>query len=178
MTPEIKVPQAMRETYDVIATLTDNFSDQYLDDEYRALLRQAVAALARKKPSPLLTGKAEVWAAGVVHAVGWVNFLDDAQQKPHCKSKFIYEFFGIGASTGQNKSRAIREMLDMDRFTPKWTRQSLLAVNPLVWMVSVNGVVIDIRRAPAALQRQAFELGLIPFVPADTPGSDGKHTPD
>ena len=38
-------------------------------------------------------------------------------------------------------------------------------VNPLVWMILVNGVVVDIRTMSHELQEQAFELGLIPFVP-------------
>jgi hypothetical protein len=41
--------------------------------------------------------------------------------------------------------------------------------NPLVWMLSVDGFVIDIRYAPVELQRAAFAKGLIPFVPADRP---------
>lgn len=42
-----------------------------------------------------------VWAVAAVHAIGRVNFLDDPSQLPHCKPKIIYEFFGIGESTGQ-----------------------------------------------------------------------------
>lgn len=48
---------------------------------------------------------------------------------------------------------------------PEWTLPSRLADNPLVWMLQVNGLMIDIRQAPADLQRLAYEKGLIPFVP-------------
>ena len=37
----------------------------------------------------------------------------------------------------------------------------------MVWMLQVNGLMMDIRRAPIELQRLAFEKGLIPFIPAD-----------
>jgi len=42
----------------------------------------------------------------------------------------------------------------------------MLEQNPFVWMLEVDGIVLDIRHAPVALQEAAFERGLIPFVPA------------
>jgi hypothetical protein len=41
-----------------------------------------VAGSARKRPSPLLCGERRIWAAGVVYAIGRVNFLADPDQKP------------------------------------------------------------------------------------------------
>ena len=56
--------------------------------------------------------------------------------------------------------------------SPEWTLPSRLADNPLVWMLEVNGLVIDIRHAPAELQRLAYEKGLIPFIPAKRSDAD------
>jgi hypothetical protein len=39
----------------------------------------------------------------------------------------------------------------------------------MMWMLQVNGLMVDIRRAPIELQRLAFERGLIPFIPAEQP---------
>jgi hypothetical protein len=78
----------------------------------------------------------------------------------------IYEHFGIAESTGQNKSKEIRKLLKMGQFSPEWTLPSKPARNPMVWMLQVNGLVIDIRHAPIELQEAAFEKGLIPFIPA------------
>lgn len=44
---------------------------------------------------------------------------------------------------------------------------SLVDENPLVWMAEVNGLVVDLRDMPRAVQVIAFERGLIPYVPAD-----------
>ncbi len=56
--------------------------------------------------------------------------------------------------------------------SPDWTLPSRLADNPLVWMLEVNGLMIDIRKAPVELQRLAYEQGLIPFMPAERSGAD------
>ena len=167
-----KIPSALAEKFAAITALTDAFSGKHLNDEYRVLIHRVVGGLARKRPSPLLKGKDNVWAAAVVHAVGHVNFLDDPSQVPHCKPKAIYEFFGVAESTGQNKSRQIREAFGMGPMSPEWTLPSRLADNPLVWMLEVNGLMIDIRQAPAELQRLAYEKGLIPFIPAKRSDAD------
>ena len=75
MTPSPRVPAALQEKFDAIAQATDAFCDQRLNDEYKQLIRQALAALCRKRPSPLLKGQENSWAAGAVHALGMVNFL-------------------------------------------------------------------------------------------------------
>lgn len=162
-----KIPQSMAEKFAAITKLTDAFCTKHLDDEYRQIIHRVVGSLARKRPSPLLRGKENVWAAGAVHAVGRINFLDDASQTPHCKPKVIYEFFGIAESTGQNKSKEIRQLLKMGPFTHTWMLPSQLADNSVIWILQVNGLAIDIRDTPIDLQRQAFEKGLIPYVPAD-----------
>ena len=41
------------------------------------------------------------------------------------------------------------------------------ADNPMVWLVQVDGFIIDIGDAPAEVRRAAFERGLSPDVPAD-----------
>jgi len=167
-----KIPAALAEKFSAITALTDAFCGKHLNDEYRVLIRRVVGSLARKRPSPLLKGKEDVWAAAAVQAVGHVNFLGDPSQVPHCKSKLIYESVGVSENTGQNKSRKIREILGMGPMSPEWTLPSRLADNPLVWMLQVNGLMIDIRQASAELQQLAYEQGLIPFIPAKRGNAD------
>jgi hypothetical protein len=83
-------------------------------------------------PSAWAFKKTIAKAAGLVHAVGHVNFLDDPSQSPHCKSKTIYDYFGIAASTGQNKSREIRDMLGMGPMSPEWSLPSQIIGDPMV----------------------------------------------
>jgi hypothetical protein len=95
------------------------------------------------------------------------QLLQDPSQTPHLKLYAIDEAFGIAESTGAAKLKEIRTMFRIRQFDPKWTLPSKMDDNPMIWMVSVNGFIMDIRAAPRELQVEAFEKGLIPYIPAD-----------
>jgi len=152
--------------------MTDAFCREFLNEEYAELCRKLASALARKRPSPLLRGRRETWASGVVRTIGWANFLHDPSQSPHLKLYSIDETFGIAASTGAAKLKEIRTMFRIRQFDPKWTLPSKMDDNPMVWMLDVNGFLMDIRHAPRELQEVAFEKGLIPYIPADRAEAD------
>ncbi len=101
------VPSSMQEKFDDIVAITNDFAKQHLDLEYAQLIRFAIAALCRKRPSPLASGKEKTWACGITHAIGMVNFLFDSSQKPHVSAKEIYDWFGVSPSTGQSKSKQV-----------------------------------------------------------------------
>jgi len=161
------VPKAMQEKYKAIVEITDSFSKENLNDEYTQLIRYAVAALCRKRPSPLETGNVNTWACGITHAIGMVNFLFDKSQTPHISAKELYKKFGLGESTGNSKSKAVRTLLGMYQLDPDWSLPSRLQSNPMVWMLSVNGLIVDVRSMPREVQEIAFEKGLIPYIPDD-----------
>lgn len=161
------IPKAMQEKYKAIVEITDSFAKEHLTEEYAQLIRYAAAALCRKRPSPLDTGKANTWACGITHAIGIVNFLFDKSQTPNISASELYKKFGVAESTGQGKSKIVRDMLGMRQFDPNWTLSSKIGANPLVWMLSINGIVVDIRHMPREVQEIAFEKGLIPYIPGD-----------
>jgi hypothetical protein len=49
------------------------------------------------------------------------------------------------------------------------------AENPLVWMIPVNGIIVDMRTMTRDLQEHAYALVLIPFVPAARGNRDGAN---
>jgi hypothetical protein len=161
-----QVPKDMQARFDDITQLTDTFSQAYLNDEYASLCRQVTATLCRKRPSPLNQGKVATWACGIIHAIGMVNFLFDASQTPHVSSSQIASYFGLSSSTMQAKSKQIRDLLGMYQMDPNWTLPSKIDDNLLVWMIQVNGFIIDARHAPREIQEEAFRKGLIPYIPA------------
>jgi hypothetical protein len=161
-----QVPKDMQARFDDITQLTDTFSQTYLNDEDASLCRQVTATLCRKRPSPLSQGKAATWACGIIHALGTVNFLFDATQTPYLPASQIASYFGLSSSTMQTKSKQIRDLLGMYQMDPNWTLPSKIDDNLLVWMIQVNGFIIDARHAPREIQEEAFRKGLIPYIPA------------
>lgn len=164
---ESLVPANMQEVFDEITRLTDTFCEKFLNDEYGCICRKLAAALCRKRPSPLLKGKILTWTAGIVYSAGWINFLGDKDQSPYMSTKKLAAAFGVGLSTMQGKKLQIQNALNLIQLDPDYTLSSRLVENPLVWMVEVNGFVMDMRAAPPEFQEAAFEKGLIPFIPKD-----------
>ena len=150
-----------------ITDLIDAFCREHLNDEYSELCRKLAEKLSRKRPSPLLRGKPFTWASGIVRTIGWVNFLDDPTTQPHLKLRTIDQAFGIAESTGQTKSRAIRDMLKIGRLEVEWSLPSRLDDNPRAWLLEVNGLAMDVRNAPKEIQIMAYEKGMIPYIPDD-----------
>ena len=158
------VPKSMQNKYDAVVALSDRFCADHLDAEYSAFARRAVAALCRKRPSPLSTGQEKVWACAVIYAIGRANFLDDKASKPYMRMADLCASFEVATSTGGNKAKVVRDVLDIDMFNHNWVLPSRLAGNPIVWMIQVNGFVVDARRMTVEVQQAAVEQGLIPFV--------------
>ena len=142
----------------------------HLNADYAALSRKLAAKLARKRPSPIVRGKPEIWACGIVYALGTVNFLFDKSQSPHMRADELCAAFGVSQSSGSNKAKLIRELFDMYQMDPNWCLPSLVDQNPLIWMLEVNGFIMDVRHAPREVQEIAFAKGLIPYIPADREG--------
>jgi hypothetical protein len=165
--PKANLKAATTEVLATILGLIDSFCQEHLNDEYAELCRRLAEKLSRKRPSPLLGGKPETWASGIVRTIGWVNFLGDPTQTPHMTMAEIDAGFGVSPASGAAKSKAIRELLKLRPFDPDWTLPSRMDDNPLVWMLSVNGLLMDVRHAPREVQEIAFHKGLIPYIPAD-----------
>ncbi|MCX5685642.1 MAG: DUF6398 domain-containing protein [Planctomycetota bacterium] len=167
--PSADIPADVRPKYKAITALTDAFCKRHLNEEYAELCRRLTVALARKRPTPLIRGREDVWACGIVRTIGWANVLDDPKQSPYMKLIAIDPEFGVAESTGQGRSKDIRRMFGIGRLNPDWTLPSRLGDNPLVWKVEVNGMLVDIRQESREEQEAAFQEGLIPYIPADIP---------
>ena len=159
--------ETKQQTVDEIAGLVDAFCREQLNEEYAELCRRLTEKLARKRPSPLVSGKSNTWACGIVRTIGWINFLDDKTQKPHMKLTAIDKAFGVGESTGQGKSMLIRKMFKIRQMDPEWSLRSRVKQNPMSWMIQINGFLVDARFLKREIQEEALRQGLIPYIPAD-----------
>jgi hypothetical protein len=57
----------------------------------------------------------------------------------------------------------------MHQMDPNWTLLSRIDSNPLIWMISVNGMIGGVRQMPPEVQELAYAKGLIPYIPDDRP---------
>jgi len=170
---EPAVPKAMAAHYQALVALTDDFSARHLNPGYAELARRAAAGLCRKRQSPVVSGKKETWACAIIYALGQVNFLSDKASTPCMSMQEVCTGFGVGASTGGNKAKTVRDALGIKMFDHRWMLPERLADNPGVWMVQYKGLPTDLHHLPRPLQVDAFTRGIVPYVPADGPGGDG-----
>ncbi len=162
----LRIPRALRDRAREVIAITDELCLACLDHEYAELCRSLVARLARKRPSPLVRGDARIWAAGSIYAVGRQNFLFDRSQYPHLTADQLAARLGVVKTTMANKAALISKTLDLGVFEPDLTRADVLEHNPLAWLVSVDGIVVDARMLPDKLQDEARRRGLIPDLAA------------
>jgi Domain of unknown function (DUF6398) len=88
---DVNLPAAVRPYADQVVAVTDAVCLEHLDTEYGELCRVVVGKLGRKRPSPLTRGDLRIWAAGVVYAVGQLNFIFDPSQSPHATADQLSE---------------------------------------------------------------------------------------
>ena len=163
---ELKILKGLRLVVEEIVGITDSVCLSVLDEEYADLARRAVAKLARKRPSPLQAGRRATWAAGVVYALGHVNFLSDPASEPRVTADQLSAAFGVAKSTMSSKARQVRDLLRITHFSPEFQRADIAAQNPLAWIIDVNGLAVDARHVPPGIQAEALRRGLIPYIPA------------
>lgn len=133
------VPIKLREKYEVIITLLNDFCDKHLDEEYKQLSQNMAAALCRKRPSPIERGKTHVWACSIIYVLGQLNFLSDKSFQPFMLLVDVCKYFGVGESTTSAKAKDISRLLKIDFFNPIWILPSLFAHTPM-------GVLADLSR--------------------------------
>jgi len=160
------IPKEFNDVFTAIVKLTDDFCEEYLDEYYEQLANDMAVKICQKgSPINVKQGRPKSWASGIIHALGWVNFLQDPSIEPYMSSAELAKGFGVSQGTMTTKSKIIRDVLDIVPMDPDWCLPDMLDDNPLVWMVEVNGFVMDMRVAPREFQEAAYAKGLIPYIP-------------
>ena len=60
---------------------------------------------------------------------------------------------------------------------PEWTLPSRIDANPMVWMTSVNGLVLDARYVPRKIQEAAYRKSSFPIFPVQR-SNPGRSMPE
>ena len=135
-------------------SLIREFCSQKLDNEYFELSVQLVEKMGRKRDVPFQSGKIEIWAAAVIHALGTVNFAFDKSFEPYTTVDEINKFFGTKKSTVGNKSKEIRELFKMSYFNNEFLTQNCIKSNPFNNLVSINGLIVSPDSLPDDIRSQ------------------------
>ena len=144
----MEIPVQMQSIYEEIAGMIEEYCEKYMNEEYRTLCLRLLGKLCRKRPSPLLKGRRNTWAAGIVYAIAANNFIFDKSMPIHLTADELSRPFGIAPSTAGNKAAEIRKLVRMSPWDTEWLLQELIEDNPAIWMLSVDGFIVDARICP------------------------------
>jgi len=126
-----------------IINLIRAFCSQYLDDEYFELSVRLLDKLGRKRAVPFMSGRIEIWAAAIIHALGTINFLFDKSFKPYVTIDEINEFFGTNKSSTGSKSKLIRDLLNLGYFNDEFSTKRIRENNPFDKLMMVDGFIVS-----------------------------------
>ena len=129
-----------------LISLTGGFCNKNVNEEYANLCEALIQKMARKKSVPFASGRVEIWAAAVVHAIGSINFLFDKKTKPYSTPDAISEYFGTSKTTVTQKSKLIRDMFKMTYWDSEFSTQHMQKQNPYANMGLVNGFLVMLDR--------------------------------
>ncbi len=108
-----------------LTEITTAFCDARLNADYKRLCKKLINQMARMRPAPFLRGRLEIWAAGIIHALGSVNFLFDKSFEPYVSASEIAQHFGVAPGSASQKAAAIREMFDLNHFNAEFTTKDM-----------------------------------------------------
>lgn len=110
----------MEQKNEDIKQLVANYCKKHLDDAYLKICTKVFNDLLTNDKSVFNRGKAEIWAAAIVWAVGGTNFLGDKSFEPYATLNDVCDFYKANSSTVGQKSRKIKDILDIDVFNPEY----------------------------------------------------------
>jgi len=154
--------QNLQDRQQKILDLVKEFCANKLDEEYFELSERLIQKLGRKRNPPLATGKPQIWAAAIIHALGQINFLFDKSFAPYVSVDDINTFFGTSKSTTGNKSKQIRDLLKLNLYDNEFSTKKMQDSNPFASYVMVDGLIVLLDTLPEQYQiavRQARAEG-------------------
>jgi hypothetical protein len=163
-----RVPKAQRDVYDRPTALTNEFCREHLNEDAAELSRSAIAALCRKRPTPLRMGRLDTWACAVIYSVGQANFLFNKTSNPSMTAAGLCAHFKVAVNTGRGRAKHVQELIGVQPYDFRWAvPETIESMGSLFWTIEYNGLLIDARDLPRDIQEAAFEQGVIPYVHAD-----------
>ena len=170
----MSIPIQMRPICGELAEMISDYCGRFLSEDYRALCLRLLEKLCRKRPSPLLRGRWNTWAAGIVYAIAANNLIFDKSMPIHRTVDELSRPFGLAPATASAKAAEIRRLVRLSPLDAQWLLPELIEDSLALWMLSWNGFIVDARELPPEIQREAAGMGLIPDAPAMKEAADGE----
>lgn len=136
------IPENIIQKRDEIIAILTPICNEHISAEYAQLAAEMAEVIASVKPeSPFAKARANSWAAGIVYALGKINFLFDPKQEPHLSATDLCKLFGVSQQTASGKANEIIEGLELVPLDPDWTIESLAENNP--WNMLMDSFMFD-----------------------------------
>ena len=170
----MNIPIQMRPICGELAEMISDYCGRFLSEDYRTLCLRLLEKLCRKRPSPLLHGRRNTWAAGIVYTIAANNLIFDKSMPIHRTADELSRPFGLAPATASAKAAEIRRLVRMSPLDAQWLLPELIEDSPALWMLSLNGFIVDAMDLPPEIQQEAARQGLIPYAPAMKEAADGE----
>ncbi len=140
-----------------ILDLISAFCAQKLNVEYFELCMKLQRELSENGSNQLDTRTAQDWAAGIVHAIGSLNFLFDKASPYYLADDEMNEAFGTDAETVSYLSLQIRHEMGFQPFDPNYSIHDILDSDSLEQLVMVDGSLISLDQLPDEYRSMVHE---------------------
>ena len=170
----MNIPIQMRPIYGELAEMISDYCGRFLSEDYRTLCLRLLEKLCRKRPSSLLRGRRNTWAAGIVYAIAANNLIFDRSMPIHRTADELSRPFGLAPATASAKAAEIRRLVRLSPLDAQWLLPELIEENFALWTLSWNGLIVDARDLPPEIQREAARMGLIPGAPMMKEAAEGE----
>jgi hypothetical protein len=113
-----------------ILDLIKGFTDEKLDAEYFELSKKLLTKLAHKRNVSFAKSELDVWAGGIINAIGSHNFLFDDSFEPYICEDELTDYFNLSQLTIYNNTKIIRNLLKAELEGSEFSTQYVKDNNP------------------------------------------------
>ncbi|MDE5422877.1 DUF6398 domain-containing protein [Ancylomarina sp. DW003] len=122
----------MSSKIEIIRELLKNFCNEVLNNqEYAQICLKLLSQLEEHPDKPLARGKENIWAAGIMHAVGSINFLFHPASDPNTSFKQLNQYFKTNSNTIKNKSTRLQDLLGITPYNHLFLLRKGQTENPI-----------------------------------------------
>jgi hypothetical protein len=165
-----EIPAQIKNNFLNVAEMINLFCNKNLNDEYYNLAIKLTTKLAKENPSNLIDCDIKTLAAAIINTITKTHESEMLQ----VSSKNLASWFQTTQTDIDKKTNSICKILnlqfidqDQDQNTKSKVGDGYDIDDRMMWLITINGFTIDIRNAAHDLQVDAYEHGLIPYIPTN-----------